>query len=314
MTLRHLEIFLALAATPHMRDVAARLFVSQAAVSSALRDFEAELGVTLFDRIGRGIRLNEKGRLLESRLAPLFSQLTDIFGYVARDSMAGHVRVGASTTLADYVLPQILYDFQTRYEHVAITCESGNTADIVQHIEAGSLDIGFVEGDVRSLLVRAAPLLRERLVVVTSDRHLAAAGPQPMARLMGRRWLMREQGSGTRETFLSRLFPLDLRPELFLEFDNNDSIKAVLENPDTLACLSPLVVARELASGELFAVPIADVAFERVFSRVMHRDRIASPLLDAVSTAVNNRLQAHQSEAGGEKEEDGKRVREGDPF
>lgn len=94
MTLRYLEIFLALARTPNMRDAAAKLFISQAAVSSALRDFEAELGVSLFDRMGRGIRLNDKGRLLEERLAPLYNQLKNVLALVASDELAGKIDPG----------------------------------------------------------------------------------------------------------------------------------------------------------------------------------------------------------------------------
>ena len=78
-----------------MRDAAAKLFISQAAVSSALRDFEAELGVSLFDRMGRGIRLNDKGRLLEERLAPLYNQLKNVLALVASDELAGKIRIGA---------------------------------------------------------------------------------------------------------------------------------------------------------------------------------------------------------------------------
>ena len=130
MTLRNVEIFLALARTPNMRDAAAKLFISQAAVSSALRDFEAELGVSLFDRMGRGIRLNDKGRLLEERLAPLYNQLKNVLALVASDELAGKIRIGASTTLSDFVLPQVLYNFKMRHHQVEIECESGNTADM----------------------------------------------------------------------------------------------------------------------------------------------------------------------------------------
>ena len=157
MTLRYLEIFLALARTPNMRDAAAKLFISQAAVSSALRDFEAELGVSLFDRMGRGIRLNDKGRLLEERLAPLYNQLKNVLALVASDELAGKIRIGASTTLSDFVLPQVLYNFKMRHHQVEIECESGNTADIVRHVEHGLLDVGFVEGDVHNLAVEIPP-------------------------------------------------------------------------------------------------------------------------------------------------------------
>ena len=189
MTLRYLEIFLALARTPNMRDAAAKLFISQAAVSSALRDFEAELGVSLFDRMGRGIRLNDKGRLLEERLAPLYNQLKNVLALVASDELAGKIRIGASTTLSDFVLPQVLYNFKMRHHQVEIECESGNTADIVRHVEHGLLDVGFVEGDVHNLAVEITPLAKESLVIVTADKALAEAGPYPIEALLDRHWL-----------------------------------------------------------------------------------------------------------------------------
>mgnify|MGYP002095373853 CR=1 FL=1 len=194
MTLRYLEIFLALARTPNMRDAAAKLFISQAAVSSALRDFEAELGVSLFDRMGRGIRLNDKGRLLEERLAPLYNQLKNVLALVASDELAGKIRIGASTTLSDFVLPQVLYNFKMRHHQVEIECESGNTADIVRHVEHGLLDVGFVEGDVHNLAVEITPLAKESLVIVTADKALAEAGPYPIEALLDRHWLLRERG------------------------------------------------------------------------------------------------------------------------
>lgn len=258
MTLRYLEIFLALARTPNMRDAAAKLFISQAAVSSALRDFEAELGVSLFDRMGRGIRLNDKGRLLEERLAPLYNQLKNVLALVASDELAGKIRIGASTTLSDFVLPQVLYNFKMRHHQVEIECESGNTADIVRHVEHGLLDVGFVEGDVHNLAVEITPLAKESLVIVTADKALAEAGPYPIEALLDRHWLLREPGSGTRETFLRQLTPRGLRPQILLEFEHNDSIKQVLHNPGMLSCLSPRIVQREVRAGELFIVGVSN--------------------------------------------------------
>ena len=284
MTLRYLEVFLELARTPNMRDVAARLFISQAAVSSALRDFEAELGVTLFDRLGRGIRLNERGRLLEGRLAPLYTQLRNSLALVSSKVPAGRIRVGASATLSESVLPQILYE-------VEIDCQSGNTTRIVRAVELGRLDLGFVEGDVQSLHVRTAPLAREELVVVSTDRELAAT-PRELASLMGAFWLLREQGSGTRECLMRQLAARGLRPGRFMEFERTDSIRQLLHNPGTLACLSPRVVEHELRSNIFVVVPVQDAVFERLFSRVEHKDSPPSPLRDALAGQLTARLTA----------------------
>lgn len=290
MTLRYIEIFLALARTPNMREVASRLYISQAGVSSALRELESELGILLFDRVGRGIRLNEKGRLLAGRLAPLYGQLYDSLSLVVSDEMVGNLHLGASTTLADHILPPILYDFKKQHGRVNISFESASTKDIVQRVEDGVLDMAFVEGDVHSLKVRTTPLKEERLVVVTSDRKFAQAGPYPLAELMGGNWLLRQDGSGTRETFLTYVLRMGLSPHVFLEFSNNDAIKSVLKNKDTLACISPLVVATELKHGELFEVPVADVTFSRTFMRVLHIERSLTPLLERFSDALAEQL------------------------
>ena len=267
MTLRYLEIFLALARTPNMRDAAAKLFISQAAVSSALRDFEAELGVSLFDRMGRGIRLNDKGRLLEERLAPLYNQLKNVLALVASDELAGKIRIGASTTLSDFVLPQVLYNFKMRHHQVEIECESGNTADIVRHVEHGLLDVGFVEGDVHNLAVEITPLAKESLVIVTADKALAEAGPYPIEALLDRHWLLREPGSGTRETFLRQL---------------------------TLSCLSPRIVQREVRAGELFIVGVSNAQFDRTIYRVEHKALPFSSLREALSKEVESCLEEEE--------------------
>lgn len=294
MTLRYLEIFLALARTPNMRDAAAKLFISQAAVSSALRDFEAELGVSLFDRMGRGIRLNDKGRLLEERLAPLYNQLKNVLALVASDELAGKIRIGASTTLSDFVLPQVLYNFKMRHHQVEIECESGNTADIVRHVEHGLLDVGFVEGDVHNLAVEITPLAKESLVIVTADKALAEAGPYSIEALLDRHWLLREPGSGTRETFLRQLTPRGLRPQILLEFEHNDSIKQVLHNPGMLSCLSPRIVQREVRAGELFIVGVSNAQFDRTIYRVEHKALPFSSLREALSKEVESCLEEEE--------------------
>lgn len=225
MTLQYLEVLLALARTPNMWDATTKLFISQATISNALRDFEAKLGVSPFGRMGRGIRLNDRGRLLEERLAPLYNQPKSVLALMASGELAGKIRVGTSTTLSDSVLPQVLYNFRMRHHQVEIECESGNTADIVHHMEHGLPNIRFVEGGVHNLTVEITPLAKESLVIVTADKALAEAGPYPVEALLDRHWLLREPGSGTRETFLCRLTPRGLRPQILPEFEHSDSIE-----------------------------------------------------------------------------------------
>ncbi|WP_297215781.1 LysR substrate-binding domain-containing protein [uncultured Desulfovibrio sp.] len=291
MTLRHMEVFLALARNPNMREVAELLCVSQAAVSSALRGFEDELGSQLFVRAGRGLLLNEKGRLLEKRLAPIYAELRNVLDLTTYATLAGRLTIGASTTLADFVLPVILYDFHSTHPNVRIRCESGNTHDILRDVENGLLDVGFVEGQVRSLALNVRPLAQERLLVVSGDRESAAAGPVSIRELMQRRWLLREQGSGAREAFLAAITPLGIRPRDFLEFNHYDPIKILLHKPGTLACVSRFIVQRELEAQELWEVPLSDIRIGRTFYRVEHRGRQPSPLVEVISDLIQNYLE-----------------------
>ncbi len=289
MTLRYMQVFLALASTPNMRDVAQHMFVSQAAISNALREFEAEIGVELFDRVGRGIRINEKGRLLEKRLAPIYNQLTNVLSLLSSEELFGKLHVGASVTLANWVIPQVLYDMKMHFPHVELDYISGNTGAIVQQVESGHLDMGFVEGDVDTVSLSVMPIGSEDLVVVTSDSELAKE-EHSIEELMQYFWLLREVGSGTRETFLRHITPSGLRPKDFLELAHTDAIKQVLQNKGTLSCLSPHVVKRELQDEVLFVVPVSNMRFDRNFYCIERKESGSTPLREALLNELRSRL------------------------
>ncbi len=289
MTLRYMEVFLALARTPNMRDVAHRMFISQAAVSSALREFESEIGLEVFDRVGRGIQLNEKGRLLEKRLAPLYKQLDNLLALLSSDELLGKLFVGASVTLANWVIPQILYDMKMRYPHVELDCLSGNTGEIAQKVENGQLDLGFVEGDIDAINLSITPLGHEDLVIVTADKTIASK-VHSIEDLMQYFWLLREEGSGTRETFLRHITPLGLRPKKTLELAHTDAIKHVLHNEGTLSCLSPRVVDHEIREKILHVVSVSDMRFSRMFYCIERKESVRSPLREALFNELQSRL------------------------
>ncbi len=264
MKLRYIEVFLALAQTPNMRDVAHALFVTQAAISSSLRDFEEEIGVQLFDRVGRSIHLNENGRILKKRLEPIYHQFNNIFSLLSTDALVGKLFIGASFTLANWVVPQLLYTMKKTYPHVELECYAKDGAEIVRKVEGGQWDMGLVEGDVNSVNLRVTHLGSEELVIVTADKELASQ-PQRMESLMKKLWLLHEKGSGTREIFLRNIAPLGLHPEQYLELTHTNAIKRVLQNPDTLACLSPHSIELELKYNILHIVPLENMKFTQNF-------------------------------------------------
>ncbi len=289
MKLRYLEVFLALADTPNMQVVAHDLFVTQAAISSTLRDLEDEIGVNLFDRVGRGIRLNEKGKLFKMRLIPLYEQLNMVLTLFKTEDLVGNLSLGASTTLINWIFPQILYNIKKAYPQVEIECQYDNTREIIRKVENAKLDIGFVEGDVSTSDLQVSPMGSEELIIVTADKTLSDK-VYNISDLMQYFWLIREVGSGTREDFFRILKPLGLQPKLFLELAHTDAIKHVLQNPRTLTCVSPHSVKLEIDRGMLFPVSINDVKFKHNFYCVERHDSTLSPLRETLKKLLQGRL------------------------
>lgn len=290
MTFRQLELFLALSLTPHVRKVAEQHYLTQAAVSSALKELENEVGVPLFDRLNRRLVLNENGRALSERLAPLMQQFHDTIGLFKGERMSGHMHIGASATIADYVLPHILYRFRDLYPDVSITTTSANSSEITQSVENGKLDMGFVEGEVQSAVVMSAPIGEEEMIVVSSNQDFARKGPYTMDSLLRHRWLLREPGSGTRDTFLQGLGDQAVHLHVFLEFDHTESVKKVLQNPDTLSCMSPYAIEPEIQQGKLFPVALSNMRFPRKFYRLLHRDKYETRPMETFSSMVSTVL------------------------
>lgn len=290
MTFRQIELFLALAKTPHVRKVAEQHFLTQAAVSSALKELETEVGTPLFDRLNRRLVLNESGRMLFEKLAPLMQQFGDAIDLFKGERMAGHMMIGASATIADYVLPQLLYRFRDLYPDVTVTTTSANSSEIVQGVETGTIDIGFVEGEVRSSSAIFTPIGEEEMVIVTSDAKTAEEGPYRMQELLDKRWLLREPGSGTRDTFLQRLDDQAVNLRVFLEFDHTESVKRVLQNPDTLSCMSPYAIAPELKQKKLYRLAVKGVEFPRRFYKVIHRNKYETRPMNTFADMVQNEL------------------------
>ncbi len=290
MTIKQFEIFLALALKPNMRETAKIFYLSQAAVSSSLHALEEELGVLLFDRVRNRLVLNEKGRLLQEKLIPISAQIKEMLTLVNSSEIAGDLNIGASTTLADYILPQIVYDLNKKYKDVNIRCEAKNTAEIIKNILDNVYDIGFVEGEVPNLNVNLTPLIDEKLVVLTSDKEFALAKEYTIAELMDKEWLIREKGSGTREVFLNTISMQGLRPNNFMQCNHIKPIKSLLANKNTLSCLSPYVVMRELKAQELFIVNIKDVEFIRTLYQIERKDKLRNSLTDIFIEETKRKL------------------------
>jgi len=279
MTLRQLELFLALAETPHLGQVASGVGLTPSAVSMAIKNLEETLETKLFDRINQKIILNEDGRHFFGRVEHLIMGLKESEKIFRDELLHGEIRIGVSSSIANYILPPMIYRFMEKYEGVTFKMETGNTREVVDLIESGRVDMGFIEGECHSVDIEKEVFGTDELYVVTGDMALAREKSYSMEELCAKRWILREKGSGTREVFLRHLGDHAKLLNIFMELDETGGVKSVLSNKDTLACLSRFSVRNELKYGLLYRLNIEGLTFTRSLYTIRHRNKYISSLL-----------------------------------
>lgn len=279
ITVRQLELFIALVKTPHLGKVSKEVHLSQSAISTAIKNLETHLETKLFDRANKKMILNEDGRLFYSHVEPMVRQMHWCENIFRDAHLHGRLNIGVSTSIAKSILPRMLYRFVELHEGVSFRTETGNTQTVVGLLEKGEVDIGFIEGEHHCVDIQKEVFGTDELFIVTGDRELAEKKAYRMEELLEKRWILREKGSGTREVFLERLGAMTEELNVFMQIDNTGGVKSVLRNNDTLACMSRYHVLSELDHKSLYRVRVKDMKFTRPFYIILHRQKYITGLL-----------------------------------
>ncbi len=278
LTLRQMEIFLNVVKEGHLTNVAKAMGLSQSAISMAIKELEKILGNPLFDRINKKLILNEMGRSFQKEIAPIIKKINDIEYEFKNTVNKGMVRVGASTTVVDYMMPPIICSYMNNYPDVKVSLKEGNTKNIVELIKEGKLDVGFIEGVVNDSDIIKEVIGVDELVVVTTDPTLQKECF--IDSIQSKKWVLREEGSGTREVFLDYVKEKVDHINIFLELGHTESIKSLLMNHQCLTCISKIAVRSEIEKGTLLQVPIKNFECKRHFFMIYHKDKYKSELFE----------------------------------
>ena len=278
LSLRQLEVFAAIAHSGSTRVAAGRVARSQSAASAALAELETALGEPLFDRVGRRLVLNENGRALLPGAVALLGRATELQALFTGEH-AAPLRVAASLTIGEYLLPSLMAQWKLAHPHSAVHLAIGNTSEVIAAVAGLAADVGFIEGPQTHADLRVLRWVSDELVVVAAPEHpLAAAQATSAARASARQlaeasWILREHGSGTRlasdRWLIEHLGSLNIGFEL----GSTEAIKRLAAAGAGLACLSRHTVAEELASGELVALRTRLPAARRRLAMVVRRDK-----------------------------------------
>lgn len=283
ITLRQLEIFQKVALTEHITKAAENLYISQSAVSMAISDLEKELSGLLFERRGRRLVLNERGRMLLNHANRILKEI-DYITEMMRDTNvtpAGVLHVGASTTIGNYLLPKLIGDFTRLCPQTEVQLYVGNTFQVETEVQAGNLDLGLVEGPSHLTTLDCIPWRGDELVVIAGpELDWASDGKATEEMLTNARWIVREKGSGTREVFEEAMIKKGLTFNISLELGHTEAIKKAVEAGLGISCLSRLTVQRELDNRWLREVKTS-LDLNRKLAVLVHKEKYFSKLLQA---------------------------------
>ncbi|TVT16905.1 LysR family transcriptional regulator [Amycolatopsis acidiphila] len=241
--------------------------ISQPAASARIQQLEARIGVALVERSPRGSRLSKAGGLVADWARPVVEAAADLEAGIAalRVERDGQLRVAASLTVAEYLLPKWLAAMHTLAPGTVVALTSGNSAEVAQRVLTGDADLGFIEGPELPSGLRAETVATDELRLVVAPGHPWAqrrrrTRPEELAATP---LIAREQGSGTRRALELALSPHQLAEPL-LELSSTTAIKAAVMEGIAPAVLGAHTVATELAAGTLVGLEISGTDLRRV--------------------------------------------------
>ena len=271
ITLRQLEVFAEVLKSGSTTQASVMLALSQSAVSAALTDLEGQLGVQLFDRVGKRLVVNEHGRLLYPRALALLEQTTEIEQLFREDN--GAIRVYASSTIGNYLLPAMIARYRQDFPDLPLELSVGNSQDVINAVLDFRVDIGLIEGPCHSTEIISEPWLEDELVVFAAPSSPLTKGPVTLEQLAASPWILRERGSGTREQVDYLLLSHLPRFQMAMELGNSEAIKHAVRHGLGISCLSRRVIAEQLQAGTLSEVPVPLPRLVRTLWRVHHRQK-----------------------------------------
>lgn len=316
MTLEQLRIFLAVARHLHFTRAAEELYITQPAVSAAVNSLEKEYNVKLFHRVGRHIEITEAGKFLEIEAQKILDQvLSTERGLQELNSLQrGQLRLGSSLTLGNYWLPDRISQFKQQYAGITVNCTLANSEEIGEGTVSGLFDVGLVTGSIKpslKSLLKQEVVGSDRLQIVVGQAHPWYKRVSILAsELLTTTWIMREPGSAIQQVFEENLIQMGINPiQLAVDFvlTSSEMVKSVVEQSQSAAAVSELMLKKELQLGTLRTVKVIypqpnggsnSLDMIQPILMLMHRERFQSRVAIAFEQLLLQPMYHWDAEAG----------------
>lgn len=262
MSDRRLQVFHTVAGVLNFTRAAEILHMTQPAVTHQIRQLEADFNTRLFDRVNNKISLTPAGeQVLEysTRILSLYDDMHESVKQLTGDR-SGLLTLGASTTIAEYLLPELLGGFRREFPDVHVRLRVANTDAVVALVADSSIDLGIVEGEVQKQHLVVEDCQQDELVVVVPNGHALASQPSVSAHdLLNYPFVQREDGSGTRSVIARYLIDHGLSEDQLqqpFELGSTEAIKGAVQAGMGVSIVSKATVKKEIELGQLVTLPL----------------------------------------------------------
>ncbi|MCK5396303.1 MAG: LysR family transcriptional regulator [Gammaproteobacteria bacterium] len=281
---RRLKIFHTVARLLNFTKAGEQLHMTQPAVTFQIRQLEEQFNTRLFDRTHNKVSLTEAGKqvyMYADRILKLYDDMSHSITQMTGD-VSGGVSLGASTTIAEYMLPLLIGEFKAKYPDVNISLKESNSEDIIAMVENNVVDLAIVEGSVNNKNLIVEQCRVDQLLVITPNNHvLAKESAVHVKDILDHPFICRESGSGTQEAitnYVAQQSP-DSMLNVCFELSSPEAIKGAVEAGMGISIVSRASIEKEIKLGTLTAIELLP-KLERPFSFVRQRYKFKSRAAD----------------------------------
>lgn len=298
---RRLQVFYTVARLLSFTKAAEELHMTQPAVTFQVRQLEEQFNTRLFDRTHNRISLTEAGKKVYESAEKIFSIYSEMDNSVREltGDISGVLILGASSTIAEYMLPVLLGDFKAEHPDVTVRLKVANTDGIVSQVENNAIDLGVVEAPVTNKNLVVEECRTDQLVIIVPPGHaLANETVVSLKCIADYPFICREEGSGTREVMLESMNLAGMNPNdltIGMELGSTEAIKGAVEAGMGISITSSATIQKEIKLGTLVAIK-TDPPIMRPFSFVHQKQKFRMRAMDELLSFARNYCKSHNSD------------------
>lgn len=294
-----LKVFYTVALRLNFTKAATELYISQPAVSKHIQELEETYKTKLFERNGSKIALTPAGEILLKHTKNIFEIYREIDFDMSLfiNERHGLLRLGASTTISQYIISPVLARFHQKQKDIKVNLLNGNTEQIENALINKEIEIGIVEGQSKNQSIKYIPFLKDELVLVCNTNNPFAKQNEILLEdLKAMKFITRERGSGTLEVIEYALKQIDVKItdlQIEMQLGSTESIKSYLLNSDCFAFMSIHAVDKELKNNELIVLDVQNLSVERYFYIITllgKSDSLSELFIQSISSYYNLEL------------------------